>query len=692
MDLRMKTLRSIGLFVLVLVVAACAEDSEAPAGSGRGGICTEGASVAREEIEAGGVLCEHQTLVASIRPGDDLKLAFHVFTPGDVDLCFDDDDDEAHEVSLGGQVVTAETPCQAVSLTAGDQILGLRHAMHDVGAQDSAPDVVHTKWTPPTPASRGRLLVATNSCPGCVLTSPWPDLGGHSAGYTGDYTRATIKGTCRGFETDICSLGGHGVTSHFDAANVVFDDQSRTAHVIGDFGRVQTSQTFLQSANVEIHGSTNVYRTIATGAKFSSPGPHDRDDILQFDECQLASVDFTAYVGPEIDFSGSHLDVFSYSALLQRRNAYFTDVTVEVYQFHSLANLIIDGHPDAYSKNIDIEWPRDSAGLLFMNGTSFDKATVRNVSFGCLGGGDLRGASFAGATLENVALTGCDLTGARFTGATLTSVTAAKNTLLTRADLTNVTIDGLDVSDASLSYATLKNASSKPVIGLVARRVTAEGLVARDLVTGLDAKDLGADFTGAILSKANFASAELQRARFTNAALQTTNLSGATLTGASFDGATGFSTNFTGALLGSTGVPRTSLSDVRFEEPSFAGADLRGAKMTGARVCGGRFVGANLRGVDLADTLLPTMSDMFSRAGSIDPPFACVGNQDLVSTTDLTTICPDGMAGECLAGAWVPPYFVPTCVAPKHRASGFPCATACDCNELKCDTASSKCF
>lgn len=687
----MKTLRSICLVGLLVALAACAEDSEVPPGSGRGGICTEGASVTREEIEAGGVLCEHQTLVASIRPGDDVKLAFHVFTQGDVDLCFEDDDGEPHEVSLGGHVVQAKAPCQTVSLSAGDQILGLRHAMREAAAQDSSPDVVHTKWTPPTSASRGRLLVATNACRGCKLTGPWPALVKNDRGtddvrgYVGDYTGATIGGTCRDFG-GFCQLGGLGIPTLFNGANIVVDIEAAARETfIGDADQHHPAATALRDATVEVHGEVLVYNTDASNTKFSGEGrPGSPDDLLEFDDCIMRGADITSYRGGEVDVNGADVDVVTYSAFLQRPNTYFGIVNVSVTPGQSLANLTIDGNPGRFT-TINVAWPRDGAGRLAMNRAAFDKATLRHLNFGCLRGGDLQGASFAGATLDDVALTGCDLTGARFKDATLTSVTAARNTLLIRADLTDVTINGLDVSDASLSGATLRNAANKPATGLVARRVTAGGLMAKDLVTVLDANALGADFSGAILPAAVFTNAQLPRALFTSAALKATDFSGATLSGASFDGATGLGTIFDKAHLESSGEPRTSLFDVRFEGPNFNGAFLRGAKMTSARVCGGQFLGADLRGVELTGTLMPLISDKFSIAGVSGPPLDCFGLQDLVTaTTDVATSCPGGLPGPCVDGAWIPANFTPTCAAPRHRASGFACDTACDCKLLKC--------
>ena len=60
MDLRVKALRSRCL--LVLMFAACDPDTEVAPGTAPGGPCTARASVTREELEAGGVICEHQTL------------------------------------------------------------------------------------------------------------------------------------------------------------------------------------------------------------------------------------------------------------------------------------------------------------------------------------------------------------------------------------------------------------------------------------------------------------------------------------------------------------------------------------------------------------------------------------------------------------------------------------------------------
>lgn len=673
----MKTHRSWWLVLAVVLVVACSSDSEPEGGSRLGGPCTDATSVTRTQLEAGAVLCEHQILVFPIRPGDDAKVSFRVLTPGDVDLCFDDDDAEAHEASLGGTTVAAQAPCRSVSLPAGDHVLGLRHALREAGVRDARPDVLHTRWTAPTRVSRGRLQVTTNGCPKCPLNEPWPELDGPQFyGYAGDYTDAIITGPCNHALPNFCALGGRAASS-FDRAKIVLQpDDGNTRYLIGgaDSGSVATFRGATITA-----GSEGLFAFAdATGARILGNGP-----ALDFESTNLTGGDLTEYRGGKVTADRCRLDVSMYSWIVARGadGSACTNSTVTVPKGQSLAGMILAGGGSA-GDNLFV-WPVDEKGILTMPGTSFERATLRNLTIPCPHGGDLRGASFAGATLDTVSLTGCDLTEARFAGARLTNVTAASGTLLIRADLTNVAVDGLNVSEASLSEATLASAPSSAWTGLVARATVARSLHAAGLVTGLDGSGRGADFSRADLATADLSRAQLPRAIFSGAALTTVDFSEASLVGSTFDSAFGSAPDFTRAHLEPSAVSRSSMSAVRFAAPSFKGAFLNGLELTYARVCGADFEGTHLEGADLTGTLLPLVSGAFTQAGGDN--FECAAIKDLATngSSVATTTCPDGNPGPCSGAAWVPAGFV-TCPDVPRKKSGFSCATECECAALKC--------
>lgn len=664
-------------FVITLLAACSSPDNEV--GPRLGGACSDSASVTRTELEAGGVLCENQTLVAAIHPGDDLKFTVRILTPGDVDLCFDDDDAEPHEASLRGTTVAAQTPCQTVSLPAGDHTLGLRHALREVSGKDDRSDVLHTKWTPPTSTSRGRLQLTSNACPRCLLDKPWPELDGPQFyGYAGDYTDAIITGRCDHPLPQFCVLGGSMGRSSFDRARIVLHpDDGNTRYLIG--GADDATVSTFRGATVTAGSEALFAFADATGAKVAGDGPR-----LSFGfGTNLAGVDITEYRGGKIVAEQCRMDVAMYSRIVARGadGSACTKSTVTVPKGQSLAGMILAEGATAGS-NLFV-WPHDESGILSMPDTSFEKATLRNLTIPCPHGGDLRRASFIGATLDTVSLTGCNLTDARFAGSTLTNVTAAKGTSLLRADLTNVKVDGLDVTEASMSGATLTNAPNSPWIGLVAHQLTAGSLHAQGLVMALDGKGHGPDFSLANLPAADFSGAQLPRAVFAGATLTTTNFSGALLVGANFEASNGTGPIFEKADLQKSTASAALLTGVRFVSPNFRGASLQGAKLTYARVCGGDFGGAHLEGANLTQTPLPLVSDKFTTAG--EGTFDCVEITDLTTVVnDATTVCPDGTPGPCTGAAWVPSNFVPQCTAGPRKKSGFSCMTPCECALLTC--------
>lgn len=682
------------LFLGSALAVACDADTEVST-SRAGGLCTAASSVTRDELEAGGVLCEHQTLAASIRPGDDMKLSFHVLTPGDVEVCFEDDDAELHEVSLHDHVITAGAPCHTVSLSAGEHTIGLRHHVRDASRADPVPDVVHTKWTAPTSTSRGKLTFATNACRGCTLDGAWPPLENGVHGYFGDYTGAHITGGC---PSERCRLGGvPGTSSYFDDADLAI----ASGVGIGIDGErllvppyvppLRPHDTFLRRTKLVFTSDDayiNVFAADLRDARLSG-----LCFIFAFGS-DLTGVDTSACDRtspwdnlPVLGFVYEGLtDVTTYAAMT-RKGFDFLESNVTVPKGQDLAGITLEsaprliGNPGVSIEGPNFLWPRDEAGRLAMRGVSFEKSTLRYVSFGCLGGGDLEGASFVGATLDHVSLNGCDLRKSRFTGATLTSVTAAGNTSFVGADLTDLTIAGFDVTGASLSDVRLSSAASKPAVGLVARGVTASVLDARGLVTGIDANG-GADFTSAVLEKARFEGAQLPRARFVGAELTAASFEGATLSGASFAAATGTAPVFDSAVLEATTEPRSSMVGARFTIPSFRGAKLRGTKLSAARVCGGDFEGASLLGVDLTGTPMPLVSEKLTSGAE---QFDCIQIENLDTVVqDATTSCPNGELGPCKDGAWMPTNVTPTCPPGPRKVSGSACSTACECKMLRC--------
>jgi uncharacterized protein YjbI with pentapeptide repeats len=689
-----------------LLVGACSTDTEVAGGAGP---CTDAPSVTRAELEAGAVLCEGQTLVAPIHPGDDLKVSLRILTPGEVDLCFDDDDQERHEVSLMGMSVVAQTPCQTVTLPAGDHTLDLRHALRDAGRIDALADVLHTKWTPPTSTSHGRLQVSSNSCPGCTLVGRWPASQGlpyPEYGYTGNYANAIIDGPCEdylgGGRNSACQLGSYGTHSSFERAQIVIHPVSdRSVPSIGDRAQIipapAHNDTNLRGATVTLRGPAVLNAVDATGATFLGEG-----ELIYINETDFAAIDLSRYRGVASTVFYSRMDVVTYATLVARaaeQNAAhdprfgkieIRKLVVTIAQGQRLAGLNIDFSPAPASlEDLSFVWPVDASGLLSMAGASFDNATLRNLTMPCAVHGNLRGASFAFATLENVDLTSCDLTDARFYGSTFTNVKARgtkpamggvdTSTLLVRADLTNVKVDGLDVGGANMSGATLSSAPNSPW-----SRVEGRGLYADSLhAAGLRLRS--ARFVDAELLRADFSGAELQGVLFQSSDLSGTNFSGAALDEASFESAFGSGLGFEAAHFASG---HGYLNRPRFDASNFRGALMQGMPIVRGRICGGDFTGANLEGADLTGTLMPVVSDTFFRPNET---FDCVANKNLATVpTDATTKCPDKTPGPCSATSWVPSEYVPQCpVNLPRQTSGSSCTTKCDCESLSCKA--SKC-
>lgn len=663
------------VFASLFAIASCAEDSELPRASGAGA-CTDGASVGRPELEAGAVLCEHQTLVAAIRPGDDFAMKLRVLTPGDVDVCFEDDDAEPHEVWIAGQRVVAQRGCVPVTLGAIDHDVRLVHWLRDATEKDPTVDVIHTRWTAPKAGQRGKLLLTSNACRGCKLTSPWPKLGeafyGRTLtlnGYTGDYTGATITGTCSSGQ-ELCALGFDS-DSHFDDADVTFSSARC------DVGTWNSATTSAQRAHLRCKGAAPpLPATLLLQGDLRSAHVHTTGELGAF-EADLAGVDFTELVDHHVSIGNSRLDFAAYVDFVAHRS-HVTSSTVVLAPDANLTGLTLE--PGAGIEPFTLEWPKDAQGRLSMSGAVFTNATLRNITLPCLEGavGNLDGAHFDGATLENVTFSWCSLNGSTFHGAKLRNV-VARNAFFQKSTLTSLDVDSLDLTLATLSGATLTSAPLKPMKHLVARGLVAVGLTADGLTVDPTPTEAPADFDHATLKKSSFDGAELEHANFKHATLENTHFTGAHLEGADFSEIQGALATFDGAyLVPSRANVRATLANATIDAPSFKGAHLTTAIVTGARLCGGNFDTAGLIGADLTDTPMPP--DLVTlRDGARGVP--CKMTLTAVQQ-DATTICPDGSAGPCAGARWLPIGAV-TCPA-GGKAPGFACTKDCDCQSTFC--------
>ena len=422
--------------------------------------CSADAAVTRDELATSAVspLCEHQVLVASLRPDDPVVIPFRLVTDDEIEYCFEDDNNEAHRALLfsGNQMLLeliAGESCVRRHLPPGVYQLHLRHATP--GEDDPTPDVIHTLWFPLRAAAAGhpsQLLLTSNFCPGCDLSGKaWPllseDGGGASEtrGYDGDYTGANFSDSaCNGKPLRACVLGWRASPSSFAGAKfdrVQFPFSSSEPVLFVAVGRAD-GQTSFQGASFRSFDSVAAGILTRTFFNGDFSGAHFSDARLGqgMMSGDFRDADFSGFRGkPEV--VGAILDLDGYQRLVEG-GARVHGNTIAIRTRDDLTGAVLDGSDNT------ILWPKNtSTGRPTLAGVSFVGARLTNLNFGCVDGGDLSHTKFTGAALTNVTFSGCDLGGAVFDQATLLDV-VARNASFLQTSMREIQINGLDLSES----------------------------------------------------------------------------------------------------------------------------------------------------------------------------------------------------------------------------------------------------
>lgn len=682
----MRTSRLLLAFVAVLAgSAACSDDSSEVASAPSP--CSADGAVTRNELLGGApAICEHQVLVAELRPRESYALPIRFVSGELMEFCFDDDNDESHRVVIerGDDALVeliAGEGCVKQRIDPGVYDLRLEHAILGAG-EDSSPDTIHTQLVTLGDGTK-RFHVTSNECRGCDLTKkPWPllDESVHSYGYAGDYTNAKFTGSsCMTPGDQIvsqCVLGREGTSSSFEGAH--FDGTK--------FGK----RTFFVFIGSESTSRVSFANATFDGMHFGGGG----SNLLSF------KGDFTGATWKDATFNLAHLagtyrsttmpgfgnarvedaviDAGVYRQL-RSRDGTFVRTTVELAASDDLSNITFDG-------GVAIRWPQANGKLAF-HGAKLDGAHLSNITIPCIDGGDLGEASFRNATLDHVTLSNCKLDKAHFDGATLNDVVMHTSSLLDAA-LVDLHVGGtLDIAGSSV-HGNLS----------LAANTVAQEILGRDVHGALITNDLKVkklDFFHATLNGSKFLNAQIAGADFGQATLDDVYFTGAILDGAKFGNANGARTHFDKALLrGAT----TELSSAIFTQSDFDGADLTGALFRGGWICGGSTRGTIWNGVDLGNTMIPRESNAY--VVDKKPPFQCdevAGREP--STTNAATKCPDGLAGPCTTDPrWIPDGYTATCCNPwdgsgtcQRKKPGVQCAGDCDCKSLSCNAGTKTC-
>ncbi len=237
-----------------------------------------------------------------------------------------------------------------------------------------------------------------------------------------------------------------------------------------------------------------------------------------------------------------------------------------------------------------------------------------------LGAASLRGAQFAGADLREAILSKADAQGASFDGAQMARADLrelradgarfakieARDSMWLKVGLAGVDLSGCslekclfiecDVQDAVFDQARLAGAVFMGCKGDAARFVGAQATSLR-AVQGTSFA--GADFTDAVLERANFRGSLLQGASFNRATLTGADLSECNLAGARFYRASmreGRMTraNLTGATMISFQMMMGLLTHAMIQDADFTDANLFRADLLGVRGRARSFEGAEL--------------------------------------------------------------------------------------------------
>jgi uncharacterized protein YjbI with pentapeptide repeats len=243
-------------------------------------------------------------------------------------------------------------------------------------------------------------------------------------------------------------------------------------------------------------------------------------------------------------------------------------------------------------------------------------------------GAELAGADLAGADLGKPDLAGADVAGADLRGADLAGVTGASVTF-SAADL-----DGADVRGAELPAATFYNTQADYLPGTTERRCPGY-------------TDLGADWSGTVLTGAQFGCDD-----FTGA-----DLTGVDLTGADSGGGENFNTlEGSGGSIGNPVAMPVGWELVdgdvigpgaHIAELDLSGADLAGIDLVGSTVVIVDLTGADLTGADLSGLFLDGVQLDGADLTGADLSGVTTLGQGQFATTFVGTVwsdttCPDG--------------------------------------------------
>ncbi len=229
-------------------------------------------------------------------------------------------------------------------------------------------------------------------------------------------------------------------------------------------------------------------------------------------------------------------------------------------------------------------WDLTGADLsgLDLSGACFREAFLEKVDF--------RDANLAGADFTRAVLARSDLAGAALAGARL----VAANLGDTR--LTGVRLEEVDLSEAILMRSDLRGAS-------LARSKLDEANL-------LEARFGDTDFSGVQAEEATFLEADLTGADFsganlTNCSFLKMNLTGADFSGALLEKATFVECHGRDVVFSAAKMSKaTFVSDCRFEEADFRGADLTEANLRSTALARADLSGARMDRADLSEAVL----------------------------------------------------------------------------------------
>jgi uncharacterized protein YjbI with pentapeptide repeats len=580
------------------------------------------------DVASADPLCETQSLVAPLHPGETVEFALAPRKETYVQTCFRDDDGEAHQLSFrkGTEAVfatSADSPCATVKLDMSVYTVRLVHAKQ-AGVSDSLPDTIHAGWES-VGTQDGipvlRLNLSTNSCPGCDLSNQdWPvlDAPNQISGWVGNYTGAKFGTRCT---NRTCSLGAKGTQSSF--ANIsfapgTFPKQTDFAYM----GRNDDDNFEQASFGTVVFAGVVQFQGRYIGADLSNcdPGPEHRLGPGDFHTAKI--------LGPHSNTRVAMLGFLDANVV-----SYYS---LRKYELLDGAGIYIDPNSAVDGVSVDgkvhrVQWNASATGVPTAPKLSAIAASFRNVNVPCYvaGGGDLSGSHFDGATFENVQLAGCNLSGSTFDGATFRNVDA-RRVNLSETSFARGTFENLNLAESSITSSKKARFSSMTA----ARNVNLSGAkfnldASTTIFVNLVA--FKADLSGAI-----FNDCQLLGANFNQTKLDTSFLGRATiLDRATFTNAAGT------ADFSLVSFQRGRLDGARLVDATFRGADLAGTSFGFGSMCGGTIENIRLEGADLSGTLMPAVDTRYVVDGK-EQTCKRVTGRTLTVQTNAQTYCPDG--------------------------------------------------